>query len=408
MLHNRDFTLLFLGRLISNFGDSVYGIGTMLLVYSLSHSPFYTGFALFLTSSTALIQVLLSPLMDHLNPKKYLIVSQLVQALLLISIPILNAYGYLNLGWLFATMFAVSLLNQMVYPIQLSLLPKILNKEELVDGNAYFTMPYQGSDALFNALAGVIITAFGIFAIYIVDSATFLINGIMFIFLSQQLMRMNQNKSFNQQSFLKSHFTSLYKGLALWKDHLLFPLLVGVIVINFSVSGIFANLPFYAVNPLHYSLLMSTSGIGILAGAFIARLQFIRKWHLGKFYIIGIALIGLCWMISALIEAHNIYNQLLTFILFLIGWMVVGIFNIFSQTIVQLKVNADQLGMAMGSMIGVSTSLAPIGALLGGTIGNILNSHFVIILFASLFIGVALFWLSQTSIRKMSHLNTIE
>ncbi|WP_330988745.1 hypothetical protein [Staphylococcus pseudintermedius] len=131
-----------MGRLISNFGDSLYSIGTMLLVYSLSHSPIYTGFALFLTSSTALIQVFLSPLLDRINPKKYLIYSQMLQGLLLLGIPLLHIIDHLTLSLLLLVMFIASLLNQMIYPIQLSLLPKILNENQLIDGNAYFSIAY--------------------------------------------------------------------------------------------------------------------------------------------------------------------------------------------------------------------------------------------------------------------------
>lgn len=34
MIKNKDFIILFLGRLITNFGDSIYLIATMLLVFS--------------------------------------------------------------------------------------------------------------------------------------------------------------------------------------------------------------------------------------------------------------------------------------------------------------------------------------------------------------------------------------
>ncbi|EHP0703630.1 MFS transporter [Staphylococcus pseudintermedius] len=408
MFQNRDFAILFMGRLISNFGDSLYSIGTMLLVYSLSHSPIYTGFALFLTSSTALIQVFLSPLLDRINPKKYLIYSQMLQGLLLLGIPLLHIIDHLTLSLLLLMMFIASLLNQMIYPIQLSLLPKILNENQLIDGNAYFSIAYQGSDALFNALAGIVITAFGLFSIYVIDSVTFLINGVMFIFLSRQIYLINRHKTVEKSGYLKMHFQTLCSGLALWKGKLFFPLLIGVIVINFSVTGIFANLPFYALGELHYSLLMSSSGIGILAGSLIVKGKWMRSIPLGMFYILGIALIGVSWILFSLLKHESTFIIIVSFVLFLTGWVVVGMFNIISQTIIQLSVSEEQLGMAMGTMIGVSTSIAPLGALLGGSLGVLFGSHTVMILFASLLVFVSVFWMSQSSIRELTDFEHIE
>ncbi|MBC8714510.1 MFS transporter [Staphylococcus pseudintermedius] len=96
----------------------------------------------------------------------------MLQGLLLLGIPLLHIIDHLTLSLLLLIMFIASLLNQMIYPIQLSLLPKILNENQLIDGNAYFSI-ISSSDALFNALAGIVITAFGLFSIYVIDSVTF-------------------------------------------------------------------------------------------------------------------------------------------------------------------------------------------------------------------------------------------
>ena len=96
MIKNKDFIILFLGRLITNFGDSIYLIATMLLVFSLSGSTFYTGLALFLTSSTAIVQIILSPILNRINMKKFLIVTQIIQGVLLLFIPYLHITGNLK------------------------------------------------------------------------------------------------------------------------------------------------------------------------------------------------------------------------------------------------------------------------------------------------------------------------
>lgn len=184
MIKNKDFIILFLGRLITNFGDSIYLIATMLLVFSLSGSTFYTGLALFLTSSTAIVQIILSPILNRINMKKFLIVTQIIQGVLLLFIPYLHITGNLKVYHVLIIMPIISFLNQLVYPGQLALLPKIVDSKDLVKANSLFGIAYQGSDAIFNFLGGIIITTFGFIWAYYIDSITFFINAILFLLMA--------------------------------------------------------------------------------------------------------------------------------------------------------------------------------------------------------------------------------
>ena len=78
MIRNKDLYILLLGRLITNFGDSIYSIAAALLVYEMSGSTLYSGITLFLTSSTTIVQLILSPILDKINMKKFLIKSQFI------------------------------------------------------------------------------------------------------------------------------------------------------------------------------------------------------------------------------------------------------------------------------------------------------------------------------------------
>lgn len=49
ILKNRNFLLLFVGRILTNIGDSLYAVAAMWLVYDLGGSTLYTGLAGFLS-----------------------------------------------------------------------------------------------------------------------------------------------------------------------------------------------------------------------------------------------------------------------------------------------------------------------------------------------------------------------
>lgn len=411
MIKNRDFNILFIGRLIANFGDSMYSIATMLLVYYLTNSVLYSGLALFLTSSMGIVQILLSPLLDRINIKKSLILFQWIQAILLLLIPLLNYLDQLTLTKILIIMPIVTLMNQLIYPSQISLLPKILKEDELVKGNSLFTIAYQGSDALFNAVSGVFITLLGIYSVYYLNSATFLINGILFIFLSQKVSQINNSNVTSRNTIkpnpIKQYFKDFKEGLTLWKSKVLLPMLIGVIVINFATTSIYANLPSFSNSNIHYSFLMAASGIGILIGSILISKLKLTKKPLNRTYILSVFTIGIFWALTALINFDSIMAQILTVIIFFMGWIPVGILNILSQTIVQLSVPTHKLGMAIGSMVGISITLAPLGALLGGFSGELIGADQTIFYSSCLIIFVGCYWLTKKSIRSLSTIELI-
>ena len=174
MFKNKNFSILLFGRLITNFGDSIYSIATLTLIYTLTKSTFYSGITLFLISFTAILQIFVSPLISKFNVKRFLIISQLFQAIILLAITYLIYVNKLQITTLIIFIVCISFINQIVYPIQLALLPKIVKQEDLVKANSLFSIAYQGSDALFNSIGGFIITVFGTIYAFIINSITFL------------------------------------------------------------------------------------------------------------------------------------------------------------------------------------------------------------------------------------------
>ena len=397
MIKNKDFYVLLLGRLITNFGDSLYAIASTLLVYQMSGSTVYSGITLFLTSSTAIVQLLLSPILDKINMKKFLILSQLIQAILILIIPALYYFERLNVYHIMVLMPIISLINQLVYPGQISLLPKILSEKELVTGNSLMTMAYQGSNAIFDTLAGFIISIFGFMAAFYADSVSFILTGLLFCLLSKKLSHYNERDTKVGGSIIKNHFKGLKEGLDLFKDSRIFALVLGVVFINFSATSISAVLPAFAEDEIFYSLMLAGMGGGVLLGSLFAGLPKLKNVSLGKLYVYGMLVVSLAW-ISVSYFASNIK---IAVALYALGWFVVGIVNVYAQTMVQMIVPSEKIGSAMGAMVGISTFMAPLGALLGGYLGEYLSSPKAILIASLIILLVAIYWALNKNIRKL-------
>lgn len=401
MIKSKDFYVLLLGRLITNFGDSLYAIASTLLVYQMSGSTVYSGITLFLTSSTAIVQLLLSPILDKINMKKFLIFSQLIQAILILIIPALYYFERLNVYHIMVLMPIISLINQLVYPGQISLLPKILTEKELVTGNSLMTMAYQGSNAIFDTLAGFIISIFGFMAAFYADSVSFILTGLLFCLLSKKLCSYNEREEKAEGSAIKNHFKGLKEGLDLFKDSRIFALVLGVVFINFSATSISAVLPAFAEDEIFYSLMLAGMGGGVLLGSLFAGLPKLKEISLGKLYVYGMIVVSLAW-ISVSYFATNIKVAVA---LYALGWFVVGIVNVYAQTMVQMIVPSEKIGSAMGAMVGISTFMAPLGALLGGYLGEYLSSPRAILIASVIILLVAIYWALNKNIRKLPPVN---
>ena len=394
MFKNKNFSILLFGRLITNFGDSIYSIATLTLIYTLTKSTFYSGITLFLISFTAILQIFISPLISKFNVKRFLIISQLFQAIILLAITYLIYINKLQITTLIIFIVCISFINQIVYPVQLALLPKIVKQEDLVKANSLFSIAYQGSDALFNSIGGFIITVFGTIYAFIINSITFFINSAIFIFLSNDLSK-------NTNSIQENYFSKLSSGIKIWNTPLLKPLLIGIIIINFSTSSLLTLLPEYSETSYFYGILLSASGLGILIGAFLSNSQILKNIRLSVLYTTFTLGIGLSWGALSILNNNSITNKIINFSLFLFGWILIGILNTYSQTMIQCIISKDKLDVAMSTMIGLSIAFSPLGALLAGVLSIKYSIKTIIIITSLLIFSIFLFWLFNKNIRNL-------
>ena len=394
MFKNKNFSILLFGRLITNFGDSIYSIATLTLIYTLTKSTFYSGITLFLISFTAILQIFVSPLISKFNVKRFLIISQLFQAIILLVITYLIYVNKLQITTLIVFIVCISFINQIVYPVQLALLPKIVKQEDLVKANSLFSIAYQGSDALFNSIGGFIITVFGTIYAFIINSITFFVNSFMFIFLSNNLSK-------NTNTVQENYFSKLSSGIKIWNTPLLKPLLIGIIIINFSTSSLLTLLPEYSETSYFYGILLSASGLGILIGGFLSNRQTLKNIRLSTLYTTFTLGIALSWSALSILNNNSITNKIINFSLFLFGWILIGILNTYSQTMIQCIISKDKLDVAMSTMIGLSIAFSPLGALLAGVLSIKYSIKAIIIITSLLIFSIFLFWLFNKNIRNL-------
>ncbi|WP_222864136.1 MFS transporter [Rossellomorea marisflavi] len=395
MLRNRNFSFMFTGRILSNMGDSIYYVAAMWLVYELGGSAFYTGLAGFLTMLPTVLQFLIGPLVDRFCTKKLLTIVQLLQAGLILMIPVAHFIGYLNVSVILTIMPVVSMMNQFTYPVQTAALPRIIKKEQLVKGNALFTFAYQGVDMIFNALTGILLPLTGAITLFMMDSAVFLAAALVY-----SALRLPEKKSTTKRTLKEStlqYKKELAEGVMIVFRSYLAIFLVASVVANGAIGATYAILPVYtgeSAGASWYGWYLGAISLGLLSGAALAPI--LNRFPLGLLTITLFFIGGGSWILSGLSGV-----SIMGVVLFGIAWLPIGATNIITGAAIQSIMPSHLMGRVFSVVASMSAMAMPLGSLLGGSMANRWGSGTIFISAAGAIIFISTFWLSVSKLRRL-------
>lgn len=176
LLHQRDFALLWTGQLLSQVGDQCLLIAAITLVTNLSASPL----AIVIPAiSIALPQVFFGLLggvvADRLDRKSVMVVSDLLRALLVLTVLLVRTTGSLWILYLAAAGLAV--VGTFFYPARNATIPNLVPNGLLMTANGLIQGSYIIALILGPVVAGTIVELWGLPAAVWVDSASFVLSA---------------------------------------------------------------------------------------------------------------------------------------------------------------------------------------------------------------------------------------
>jgi MFS family permease len=402
LYRNPSFVRLFLGRIVTNAGDSIYAVAAMWLVYDLTGSSFYTGIAGFLVFATQPLQVLVGPLVDRWSLRRVLVGTQFVQLVGVLVVPLAAATGHLSVWLVIVLMPVLEFLNQFVYPAQHAALPRIVEKDQLVRANSAFSFAYQGVDMVFNAAAGALIALVGAVTLYLFDAVTFAVALVLFVGLvvtsaSDTDESDDAAEVENTETEVKSYLEELKQGFGYIRGSVVLLFLLGAAVLNFAFGMAMAVLPAFADSlggPVVYGLLTAAMGAGSLVGAVGASL--VKKFPYGRVVIVGNLLSAV--FVFAALAVPGLWP---TVALFFCSFIPTGTMGVMGSSMLQSAVSDSILGRVMSVRNSVSTLLMPFGALLGGWIATVIGSATVIAGLGVASVFYAVYFLVLPSLRSL-------
>jgi D-alanyl-D-alanine dipeptidase len=139
LLINRNFAFLWIGKITSQIGDKFYAIALAWWILQKTDSPGIMGCFLAVSAIPCLVLGFFAgALVDRLNRKNVLIVTDILRGSLTLSVVILSFLKVLEIWHVFVIGAGLSLITAFFDPAIQALIPQIVDKDKLKDANNQF------------------------------------------------------------------------------------------------------------------------------------------------------------------------------------------------------------------------------------------------------------------------------
>jgi MFS family permease len=357
-----DFRKFWAGQTISNLGSSFTQWAVPILVYDLTHSALKLGVA---TAATFLPFLLfglpLGAWMDRVDRKRAMIALDSVNAVVILSIPLVATFGDLNVWLIYAVTFIQSTIFIAFSAGEFAAIPSLVSKEDLVTANGRIQASYSAAQVAGPLLAGALLSVLPLTWVLTFDAGSFAISA-----LSLSLVRRSFNVAGDETKERKSILHDVREGLRYVLSHpVLRNISVMMALINFVGASTYAQLVLFATERLDASkreigLLFAAGSAGVVVTGLLAgRLR--KRFSFTALAMTSLMLMGGCLIVFA---GMRWYWAALPF------WAAAGglgiLFNINTGSLRQAIVPDHLLSRVMSIAAVLAWSAIPAGALVGG------------------------------------------
>lgn len=386
---NKDFTLMVIGQIISLFGNAILRFALPLYILDMSKSPALFGIV---SASSFLPMIIMAPIggiiADRVNKQKVMVVLDFITGGLIVLFMVLN--NFISLIPLVIVVLMTLYSIQGIYgPSVQASIPALLEKDQLVSGNAVVNLVTSMSNLLGPIIGGILFAVYGLTPILIVSSICFVCSAILELFINIPIVK--QSKKGSIVAIVKEDMKLSINFIR--KDK---PILAKVMIIIFLFnlflsSTILIGMPVIITQTLGLSSklyglaqgFLAAGGLigGILAGVFGRKLNIKKSYILLVFCALSVLPMGLfLWL--------NLSRMISFTIIVLMSFMAMLFSNLLViqlMAFVQKETPIQITGKVISLLVAVSISAQPIGqALYGYLFEAFVGKQWVILMISGL------------------------
>jgi MFS family permease len=180
LLHNRNFLLLFSGKIVSLLGDQIYAFALSWYVLDLTKSSFQM--AVFLVINTLAI-ALVSPfggiVADRCNRKSILVWMDLLQGAVVLAAAALVHQHLLHIWMLYLSALILGICGAIFSPAATAIIPNVVDEKQLGHASALNQLVTHACTMIGMLVSGALYAFAGILPVFLFNAASFFISAIL-------------------------------------------------------------------------------------------------------------------------------------------------------------------------------------------------------------------------------------
>jgi len=207
LLKNRNFFLVWMSQVISQFGDRLTQMALIGLVYKVSPG---SSLGLAKMFSIAIVPVfLISPIagvyVDRWDKRKTMYISDLLRCIFMVLVPF-AAVKMHSMPVVYVIIFLSFCIGRFFIPAKMSIIPELVEKESFFMANSLISVTATIAAVLGFGFGGMMVQNWGVERAFFIDALTFLISGVAII-----LIRTNKNAAFNPKDIIAAGKDAIIK-----------------------------------------------------------------------------------------------------------------------------------------------------------------------------------------------------
>jgi MFS family permease len=370
---NRNFTHLWFAESISQLGSQVSILALPLVAITVLHASTFAVGALTAVEFAPFVLFGLpaGAIVDRFPRRPVLILADLGRALALASVPLTYAFDALTYAQLLVVVFVTGSLTVFFDVAYQSILPALVEHDQIVDGNARLEVSRSSAQLAGPAVGGVLVQAIGAASAVTADAISFVGSALLIRGIHADEPPIERREA--GTSRLRALGREIREGLHYVLGHRVLRMIAGsTATSNFFSSMTTAVFLLYAVRERHYSAglvgaVFAIGNIGPLVAA-VTSARITRVLKLGRSIWLGMLIAQLATLLLGVAPTQH------AFAYFTVAWLLFGfggtVYNI-SQVSLRQAITPRRLqGRMNASMRFMIWGTMPFGSLAGGALGT--------------------------------------
>jgi MFS family permease len=371
-LRYRNFRLFISGQMISLIGTWMQTVAQSWLVYRLTGQASMLGIVAFAGQFPVFILAIVGGMTaDRVRPHTLIVITQSTSMVLTMILAILTLTGHILLWHIITISLLLGVVNAFDIPARQVFVAQTVARPDLMNAIALNSSIFNGARIVGPAVAGLLVATVGEGWCFLANSVSYL--AVIAGLLAMRLDLAQGTRSSTGGSAILEGFRFI-RGAKPVRDLLVLLGLISLMGMPYSVL-----MPIFADKILHggpkaLGLLMGTSGVGALIGALSLALRRSPR-GLGRWIAMSVLGFG-----AALIAFSTSRSFLLSVLMMLPMGFTLMVEMASSNTLIQMMIPDALRGRVMSIYSMMFMGMAPIGALIAGTLAHKLGAPLTVAL----------------------------